>query len=85
MKDKHITKLIKKAVIFAFMTSILIIPAYANSFIPNEPVLQSYTTSKCPRADKIETKFRVTSDNVLQYRRWNATKGVWVDSDWINY
>lgn len=36
-----------------------------------------------PRADQIITKFRVYND-ILQYRRWNATKGYWVDPDWID-
>ncbi len=35
-----------------------------------------------PRADVIVTKFRVVN-GVTQYRRWNETKGYWVDSDWI--
>lgn len=36
-----------------------------------------------PRSDVIVTKFRILND-VIQYRRWNETKGVWVDNDWIN-
>lgn len=35
-----------------------------------------------PRADVIVKKFRL-SKGVVQYRRWNETKGVWVDDDWI--
>ena len=35
-----------------------------------------------PYADIIETKFRVVG-GVTQYRRWNKTKGYWVDSEWI--
>lgn len=35
-----------------------------------------------PYADVIVTKFRVIN-GVTQYRRWNETKGYWVDSDWI--
>lgn len=33
--------------------------------------------------DVIVTKYRI-HNGVLQYRRWNETKGVWVDSRWIN-
>lgn len=33
--------------------------------------------------DTIETKYRYHNGHV-QYRRWNATKGYWVDPDWIN-
>lgn len=35
------------------------------------------------RADVIETKYRV-NNGVLQYRRWNASRNVWVDPYWIN-
>lgn len=34
------------------------------------------------RSDVIVTKYRV-SHGVLQYRRWNETRGYWVDDDWI--
>ncbi len=37
----------------------------------------------CPHADKIVKKYRY-NNNVLQYRRWNETKGCWVDPDWID-
>lgn len=36
-----------------------------------------------PKADNIVVKYR-TVNGVRQYRRWNATKGRWVDPDWIN-
>ena len=36
-----------------------------------------------PHADEIITRFRI-HNNILQYRRWNATKGYWVDPDWID-
>lgn len=36
-----------------------------------------------PRADVIETKFRL-NNGVRQYRRWNATRLYWVDPFWIN-
>lgn len=35
------------------------------------------------RADVIETKYRV-NNGVLQYRRWNASRNVWVDPYWID-
>lgn len=37
-----------------------------------------------PRADIIETYFRKTPWGTLQYRRWNSTRGYWVDPDWID-
>ncbi len=36
-----------------------------------------------PLADVIVTKTRVYNGK-LQYRRWNQTKGVWVDPYWID-
>ncbi len=36
-----------------------------------------------PYAEQIITKFR-RYNGMLQYRRWNATKGYWVDPDWID-
>lgn len=33
--------------------------------------------------DEIEYIYR-EYNGVLQYRRWNATKGIWVDPYWIN-
>lgn len=37
------------------------------------------------RAPVIETKFRYNpTTGQLQYRRWNATYGYWVDPDWID-
>lgn len=37
-----------------------------------------------PQIDQIETKFRTTVDGRIQYRRWNATRGYWVDPYWID-
>ena len=36
-----------------------------------------------PCADEIVTKFRAYNGKV-QYRRWNQTRGYWVDKDWID-
>ena len=35
------------------------------------------------RADVIVKKYRMHY-GVPQYRRWNETRGVWVDPDWID-
>lgn len=37
-----------------------------------------------PRIEVVETKYRVTVDGRIQYRRWNATHGYWVDPEWID-
>mgnify|MGYP000313447463 CR=1 FL=1 len=36
-----------------------------------------------PYADVIVKIYR-RYDNKLQYRRWNETRGYWVDSDWTD-
>ncbi len=37
-----------------------------------------------PRADVIYWRFRTLDDGTVQKRRWNATRGYWVDPDWID-
>lgn len=37
-----------------------------------------------PCSDVIETKYRGTPWGGLQCRRWNATRGYWVDPFWID-
>lgn len=34
--------------------------------------------------DQIVYKYRF-HNGVLQYRRWNATKGYWIDATWLNF
>lgn len=40
-------------------------------------------SAEIARADVIVTKYRM-SGGVMQYRRWNETRGYWVDPEWIN-
>ena len=37
-----------------------------------------------PCADEIVMKFRIINGKKLQYRRWNQTRGYWVDKKWID-
>lgn len=37
-----------------------------------------------PRADVVYWIYRVLDDGTLQKRRWNETRGYWVDPDWID-
>lgn len=37
-----------------------------------------------PCSEVIETIYRTTIDHRIQYRRWNATHGYWVDPYWID-
>lgn len=36
-----------------------------------------------PRADVVYWIYRTLSDGTIQKRRWNATRGYWVDPHWI--
>ena len=36
-----------------------------------------------PRADVVYWIYRVLDDGTMQIRRWNATRGYWVDDHWI--
>lgn len=37
-----------------------------------------------PRADVVYWVFRTLSDGTVQKRRWNETRGYWVDPHWID-
>lgn len=36
-----------------------------------------------PRADVVYWIYRTLSDGTIQKRRWNETRGYWVDPHWI--
>lgn len=58
------------------------------SFMGSNYCLTSYAATtenggaSTQATDTIITKYRLYNDKI-QYRRWNATKGVWVDPYWI--
>ena len=68
-------KKIKKLLLLFTLTISLssVLPVYA----AEDPALEVYSE------DRIEYKFRYYN-GVLQYRRWNATKGYWIDATWLN-
>lgn len=37
-----------------------------------------------PRADVVYWIYRTLSNGTIQKRRWNETRGYWVDPDWID-
>ena len=51
--------------------------------VPSVPTITTENSAIMPQADVIEVKYRVNNGK-LQYRRWNATRGYWVDSTWEN-
>ena len=51
--------------------------------VSSVPEVATEDSTIMPTADVIEVKYRI-KDGKLQYRRWNATRGYWVDSTWKN-
>lgn len=37
-----------------------------------------------PRADVVYWIYRILDDGTIQKRRWNETRGYWVDDHWID-
>ena len=69
----------KKIMMFVFLAILILSPVLSvRAKITNDSV---YGMS-VQRADVIVKKYRV-SNGVLQYRRWNETRGYWVDKKWI--
>lgn len=49
----------------------------------NVVVQDSKGITEMQRADVIVKRYRMHND-IVQYRRWNETRGCWVDPDWID-
>lgn len=76
---KHFTKLaLGLAVLF---TALSIMPAFP-SIVQTSVTVEAATIE--PRADVIYWRFRELSDGTIQKRRWNETRGCWMDPYWIN-
>lgn len=61
-------------------------PAACAADVPAQTPSAEITASATeisPRADIIETKTRIYQGR-QQYRRWNRTRGYWVDPEWID-
>lgn len=55
----------------------------AQAAVPQQPVETTQTASSVqPYADVIANKYRMYNGK-LQKRRWNETRGYWVDPYWI--
>lgn len=67
------------------MATISTVPVAASENIDSSCVIQRMEEDYgVYGTDVIEYRYRVLSDGTLQYRRWNATKNVWVDPYWID-
>ena len=71
---------IKKGIIITAMI-LLLASCPTNTIVYAGEICTKETEERI--ADKIVVKNREYNGK-LQYRRWNETKGYWVDSHWIN-
>lgn len=77
----------KLLIVAAFCASLFVVaPAVSVSAAEFEGDVQEQSVQNdigvAPYADEIVTKFRAYNGKI-QYRRWNQTRGYWVDKDWI--
>lgn len=77
----------KKRICLLLVAAAMLVTA-ATSVSATELPAQLMSTTQAqvaiePRADVIKWKFQMTTSGVLQKRRWNETRGYWVDPYWI--
>ena len=76
-----------KKIVCAFCAMIMIsafVPvSYAAERLPTTPSSTSSESEIVPHADVIVYAYRIYN-GVQQYRRWNETRGYWVDPYWID-
>ena len=76
-----------KIVVLALMIALFVSTPFTTFAAPVDSrsvaEINSNENSSTYTKDVIEYIYRYTDDGILQYRRWNATKGVWVDPAWI--
>ena len=89
--EKEEDNMKKKLLIVATVCASLFVVAPAVSVSAAEvesesqvQTIQNDDIGIAPCADEIVTKFRLYKKTKLQYRRWNQTRGYWVDKDWID-
>ena len=77
----------KKRLLCAVGAAAMMATAVQTTFaadIPQTPTPQSSSKSTiAPYADVIVYKYRIENGK-QQYRRWNETRGYWVDPYWID-
>ncbi|MEZ3444091.1 MAG: hypothetical protein K1W30_02935 [Lachnospiraceae bacterium] len=80
----------RRELVLLGVMSILFTPVFAETLEMNNMAsfqIQSNSLLNegiTPYADSIVTKYKLINSK-LYYRRWNESKGYWVDSDWIPY
>ena len=81
MKKKLLIVAAVCASLFVVMPTASVNAAEVEGDVQEQSVQNDIGVAPC--ADEIVTKFRLNKDK-LQYRRWNQTRGYWVDKHWIN-
>ena len=80
-------KLAKRIVIGMLTATMLFsaMPASIPAMLQMPVTVEASETAEIePKADVVYWMYRVLSDGTIQKRRWNATRGYWVDPDWID-
>ncbi len=83
---KKISRILSACCLAAVLTSSAVTASAATPKTIPEPgvSITALPGTAVPYSDHIETYFRSTYDGRVQYRRWNATRGYWVDPYWID-
>ena len=76
-------RIAKKVIIGILATTMIFsaIPASVPSMLQIPTAVEAAEIE--PRADVIYWVYRALSDGTIQKRRWNETRGYWVDPHWI--
>lgn len=69
--------------VFALFASLVPLSFAANQSSAFCSVISSSESKIVPHADVIVYKYRIYN-GVHQYRRWNETRGYWIDPYWID-
>ena len=73
----------KKRFTSLLLALLLLFSLSATTFAMATPPTEAMTESESPRADEIIAYYRVNNNGLLEMRRWNATRGYWIDDDWF--
>ena len=83
MKKKLLIVAAVCASLFVVMPTASVNAAEVEGDVQEQSVQNDIGVAPC--ADEIVMKFRINvKTKQLQYRRWNQTRGYWVDKDWID-
>lgn len=80
-----------KKLFVSLMAAVMLMTGFCAAALAAEPetpdpvVTASSEEGIQPYSDIIEVKFRTDAAGRLQYRHWNATRGRWVEPDWMYF